>query len=275
MLRLSNAKINVGLYVTEKRADDFHNIASIFVPIPLFDAVEIIPAKKNSLHCYGLPIPGNNSKNSCLQALELMQEHFKLPNYAIHLYKSIPTGSGLGGGSSNAAEIIKMINEHQQLSLSVSNMQELALQIGSDNAFFIENNAKYVTGRGEQLANCDLNLKQCKIVLIQPTVHRSTTEAYKQVTIAKPELNLLKLKVEELISNSKKPKNAFLDSFLNTFNQGEEILNQLQNAGAFYSSLSGSGSCFYGLFTENINIPENLKNFASSHQYFYFETTIL
>ena len=275
MLQLSRAKLNIGLAVTEKRNDGYHTIESVFVPIELADVVELIPAKTNSLQCYGLPIPGKIETNSCLQTLQLLQEKFSIAQYAIHIYKVIPTGAGLGGGSSNSASVIRLLNERENLGLTVVEMQNLALQIGSDNAFFIESKPKFVTGRGEKLATCNLDLSGTKVVIIQPNVHINTAKAYQQIQLAKPTSKLETITAEQLISGEVVPKNVFEDVMISAYPETKEIMAELAKAGAFYSSLTGSGSCFYGLFQPNETIAKQLQQFAKKKQFTYFETRVL
>ena len=275
MLQLSNAKINLGLTVTGKRNDGYHNIASLFLPVALYDAVEIIPASENSLHCYGLPIPGNAEENSCLKTLELLQSKFEVQNYAIHLYKTIPAGAGLGGGSSNAAQIIHLVNKRDKLNLSEQKMMQLALEIGSDNVFFIQNKTSFVSGRGEEIEPCAIDLSGLRVVLIQPNVHMSTAEAYEKVQIADLEFPYRQLNQADLIAGKLQPINAFQSVFLNLYPETRSILTELQKAGAFYASLSGSGSCFYGLFSDEQTDFTQLRKYAQQNNFFYFETSIL
>ena len=275
MIALSNAKINVGLYVTGKREDGYHNIESIFVPIELKDAVEIIPAKQTSFHSYGNAIPGESSSNSCLKALQLMQKEHESNNYEISLLKQIPIGAGLGGGSSNASTVLQLINKKEELNLSNERLKELALQIGSDNAFFIENKTQFVSGRGEHLQECALNLSGYQIALIFPNIHLSTHEAYQNITIAPASVDLKTLTAKELFAQPERVTNAFQEVFINQFPESKKILTAYQEANALYASLSGSGSCFYGIFAPESEIPEQLRIFAQTNEYTYFESSCL
>lgn len=275
MLYFSPAKINLGLFVTGKREDGYHNLESLFLPIALYDAVELTPADKNEITIYGAEIPGDSSKNSCLLSLELMQREFGVSQYHISLLKKNPMGAGLGGGSANSAAVIQIINQLEQLNLSTEEMQNLALQIGSDNAFFIEQRPKYVTGRGENLQDCKVRLSGHKVVLIIPPVHQSTKEAYADVHFSKPTIELAELTDEQVVQKEVQLKNSFQESFLHRFPETEQILQSLEKNGSYYSSLTGSGAAFYGLFLPSQNIPEQLKHFAGNNGYRYIETKIL
>lgn len=275
MIAFSNAKINLALYITGKRNDGYHHIESIFLPIKLQDAIEVIPAKENSIHIYGSEIPGNIEQNSCLKALHLLQKSFQIGNYEIHLLKKTPIGAGLGGGSSNSSEVLKLLNEYENLQLSKKELKTFALQLGSDNAFFIENCAKYVSGRGEVMKNCAIDLSNYKVVVIFPKIHRSTAKAYKNIHFSNIDFDLGSLSTEEFLANPYQLKNSFQDSFLREFPETEAILVELKHAKPVFASLTGSGSAFYGIFEPESEIPTSLSSFASENHYQYLETTIL
>lgn len=275
MITFSNAKINLGLYVTGRREDGYHNIESLFLPIALCDAVELIPSTENEIRLFGNKIPGNLSENSCLKALQLMQERYTVQSYQINLFKRIPAGGGLGGGSSNASFVIRLINQLERLNLSNLEMEELALQIGSDNPFFIENTPKYVTGRGEIMQACPLDLKGYQLALIFPNVHMSTSKAYQLVEHGKPLFQLNELTVENFFEKQNQLHNAFQEPFLQLFPATKEIIHQMKKADTLYTSLTGSGSTFYAIYQPNQTIPNRLKEFAIKQNYQYFETTFL
>lgn len=275
MITFSNAKINLGLYVTGKRSDGYHNIESLFLPIRLYDAIELLPEKENKLSLYGFPIPGEVSQNSCLKALSLMKREFGIQNYHIHLFKQIPTGAGLGGGSSNASFVIRLVNQMEELNLSNAEMENLAIQIGSDNPFFIENKAKFVSGRGEHLTDCSINLRGYKLVLIYPDVHMGTASAYQLVKYSQPNLDLQNLCLKQFLEHTTEVYNAFQTPFFDLFPNTQEILAKMNEAGAIYSSLSGSGSTFYSIYHPNQTIQPSLKEYAKTKQYLYFETNFL
>lgn len=243
-----NAKINLGLYVTEKREDGFHNLESIFLPVPWYDVVDIQKAEKTIFSSSGIKIGGDSSSNLCLKAYQLLAQEFIMPPVAIHLEKNIPIGAGLGGGSSDAAYVLKGLNEMFQLNLSTDKLKQLAAKLGSDCPFFIENNAAFVTGRGEEL-NTDLNLKlNCYCLVVNPSIHISTKEAYSNIIPQKSPFNLLTL--------NDLPHNDWQETVSNDFEKVlepqygplQKLRSELNKLSPFYISMSGSGSTYFALF---------------------------
>lgn len=248
MIGFPNAKINIGLNVVEKRLDGFHNLETIFYPVNIFDSLEILEAKELSFHSYGLEIPGSGSENLCVKAFLLMKEKFGIPNLEIHLLKNIPFGAGLGGGSADAAWMLKMINEKFELNLSNPDLENFAAELGSDCPFFIENSAQYASGRGEILSPTDLVLQNYSFALIKPNFGISTKEAFSGL-LPKPSgqdlRELVKLPVESWRGVI---KNDFEESLFPKFPALEKIKNDLYQRGAIYASMSGSGSTMFGIF---------------------------
>ncbi|MFN6946152.1 MAG: 4-(cytidine 5'-diphospho)-2-C-methyl-D-erythritol kinase, partial [Cytophagaceae bacterium] len=184
MISFPNAKINLGLYITEKRKDGFHSIETCFYPIPLCDALEILPSKSTLFTSSGIDIPGSAKGNLCLQAYELLKKDFDLPSVHIHLHKNIPIGAGLGGGSSDGAYTIKTLNKLFKLNLREDRMAEYAGKLGSDCPFFIYNNPLIARGKGDEFSSTSIQLSGKYMILVYPDVHISTAEAYAGV---KPE----------------------------------------------------------------------------------------
>ncbi len=258
MLSFPNAKINIGLTIVEKRKDGFHNIETVFYPIKLQDSLEIIKLSENKetvFNSYGNSIPGKGT-NLCVKAYELLKQDFKLLPVDIGLLKNIPIGAGLGGGSSDAAFTLKLLNELFELNLSVESLENYARLLGSDCAFFIRNKTVFASGKGDQFEEIDLSLHNYVIVLVNPCIHIGTAEAYSNTIPKKPKTSLqdlISLPIEEWKNNI---KNDFEESIFPNYPQIAEIKNNLYNLGALYSSMSGSGSSVYGIFS---SIPE-LKN---------------
>lgn len=248
MIGFPNAKINIGLNVVEKRLDGFHNLETIFYPVDIFDSLEILEAKELSFHSYGLQIPGSGSENLCVKAFLLMKEKFGIPNLEIHLLKNIPFGAGLGGGSADAAWMLKMINEKFELNLSDSDLENFAAELGSDCPFFIKNSAQYASGRGEILSPTNLVLQNYSFALIKPNFGISTKEAFSGLS-PKPSgqdlKELVKLPVESWRGVI---KNDFEESLFPKFPVLEKIKKELYQRGAIYASMSGSGSTMFGIF---------------------------
>lgn len=268
MVIFPNAKINLGLHILAKRSDGFHNIETVFYPIPLRDALEIIPAPDNifNFRSTGLEIPGDEQNNLCIKAYRLISKDFGLPNIHIHLHKVIPMGAGLGGGSSDGAYTIRLLNQLFELGLSTGKMQDYARNLGSDCAFFIEN--KPVTGveRGDRFEPVSLNLSGYYIAVVVPNIHVVTADAYNGVIPGSPKIPLREV--------MKKPVEEWKSLLVNDFESSvfqkhpvvREVRDRLYTFGAVFSGMSGSGSAVYGLFRE---IPV-LENFFPS--YFVFIT---
>jgi len=262
MVVFPNAKINLGLTITEKRLDGYHNIESCFYPIPLVDALEVVESKKLSFTSSGISIPGNTDDNLCLKAYYLLKEKHNLPPVAIHLHKNIPIGAGLGGGSSDGAFMIKLLNDKFNLGESADQMENMALKLGSDCPFFIRNEPLFVEGTGNLFSKINLELKGYFLALALPQIHVSTAQAYAGITPKKPIINL-----KEVLENpdlglwDSHIKNDFEYSVFKLHPSLAIIKNSLKKAGALYTSMTGSGSAVFGLFkTEpNIELAEPVK----------------
>jgi 4-diphosphocytidyl-2-C-methyl-D-erythritol kinase len=269
MICFPNAKINLGLHITSKRKDGYHEIETCMVPIPLYDALEIIiDPKKTTFECTGMEIPGNPTDNLILKAFALLKQDFPgLPAAQIHLHKAIPMGAGLGGGSADGAFALTLMNNLFDLLLDDFFLEEYAEQLGSDCPFFIENTLKIATGRGEILESIDLDLKGTHLVVINPGIHIGTKEAYAGVTPSAP-----KFKLKEVLADRSRWKDELINDFEASIfpNHPEiaDIKSQLYEAGAYYAAMSGSGSSVFGLFEEK---PDSIKLRGN---YFYFESMI-
>lgn len=256
MIIFPNAKINIGLNIISKRADGFHNIETVFMPIQLCDVIEIMPlagSHKSRLNQSGLYIGGKAEDNLCMKAWNMMQEKFRLPPVQMHLHKIIPAGAGLGGGSSDASHLIKAVNELFQLKLSEDELASLASDTGSDCPFFIQNNTSFATDRGDVLEPISLDLSGFYLRLIVPPVHVSTQLAYSKIVPAQFE-NSLREVIHLPVENwREKVKNDFEKIVFEMFPEVEKIKNYLYQSGAVYAAMSGSGSSVYGIFE---NLPE-------------------
>ena len=256
MLTFPNAKINLGLQVTGKLPNGYHTISSCLFPIPWCDALEFIEAKKTSFQSSGIPIPGNQQDNLVLKAFKLLKKDYPLPHLSIHLHKTIPMGAGLGGGSADGAFMLTMLNQEFQLFLDDSLMEDYAVQLGSDCPFFIENKPVLVSGRGEVLQSTSLDLTGTYVVLINPNIHISTKEAYSGITPTVPTqlcstiLHQPKSKWKTLL------KNDFEESIFPNHPKIEHIKQELYEAGAWYASMTGSGSTVFGLFETEIALTK-------------------
>jgi 4-diphosphocytidyl-2-C-methyl-D-erythritol kinase len=249
MLTFPNAKINLGLNITSKRADGFHNIESCFYPIPLKDALEIIPSKELKFSSTGIPIPGNSDDNLVLKAYHLIQDDFAIPNVEIILHKNIPMGAGMGGGSADGAFMLSLLNDYFKLNISHEKLEDYALRLGSDCPFFIENKPKLVSGRGEIFENTKLDLSGHYLGLIFPNIHINTSEAYSGI---QPKMS--NVSVKDAIENNSIDewkeilKNDFEEGVFKKYPRLQEIKSKFYDDGAIYSSMTGSGSTIFGIF---------------------------
>jgi len=262
MISFPNAKINIGLNVTSKRSDGFHNIETIFYPIELSDIVEFIPSNETTLEISGIDINGNFKNNLVYKAYDLLKNDFNLPEIKIHLHKIIPTEAGLGGGSADASFMLKALNEHFSLNIPDKKLLKYAEQLGSDCPFFIKNKPAYATNKGEKLEKLDFSLKGYSIVLIKPNVQISTAEAYQNIKLAEPNLDLkeaVKLPIDEWKDNI---FNNFEDYAFAKYPELKEIKTYLYNIGAEFALMTGSGSAIYGIFKEKPEINKYKECFA-------------
>ncbi|MFC3879226.1 4-(cytidine 5'-diphospho)-2-C-methyl-D-erythritol kinase [Algoriphagus namhaensis] len=257
MITFPNAKINLGLSILSKRKDGYHDIESCMIPVPLLDALEMIPSnKKLEWNSSGLQIPGMPEDNLVCKAYYLLKKDFpQIPFPSIHLHKNIPMGAGLGGGSADAAFALKLMNSLFELHLDDFFLEEYAAQLGSDCAFFIENTPKIARGRGEILEEIDVDLKGSHLVLINPGIHIGTKEAYAGVTPRQPMYDLPETLADRGLWKDRLV-NDFEASIFPNHPEIEQIKYQLYDAGAFYAAMSGSGSSVFGIFEKK---PENLK----------------
>lgn len=258
MLSFPNAKINLGLQITGKLPNGFHTINSCLYPIPWCDSLEFVEAKKTSFQSTGIPIPGAEKSNLVLKAYRLLKKDMPLPELSIHLHKVIPMGAGLGGGSADAAFIIKALNEHYQLFLEDSILEDYAAQLGSDCPFFIGNKPALATGTGTDLTPLDMSLKGMYLVVINPGIHISTQAAYAGVSPNPAETDLTELLLSKDFDRWRQELiNDFEASLFSRHQVLEDLKNELYALGALYASMSGSGSTMFGIFPKAIPLkPE-------------------
>lgn len=260
MLVFPNAKINLGLNITEKRPDGYHNLETVFYPIPIEDALEINMLHggndKFRIHQAGLEIAGEAENNLVVKAYKLLDEAFNLPPIDIHLFKHIPSGAGLGGGSADAAFMLKSLNEKFNLGLTDETLEEYAARLGADCAFFIKNEPTYAEGIGNIFSPIRLSLEGYRIWLVKPDIFVSTRDAFSKIKPHHPELPLkeiVQLPVEEWKGRM---LNDFEESVFPQFPAIGEIKDEMYRQGAIYASMSGSGSSVYGLFKADTILPE-------------------
>lgn len=271
MLVFPNCKINLGLQVRHKRIDGYHELATVFYPLPLCDALEIIRtpqsgARELAFSASGIPIPGNTNNNLCIKAYALLKKRYpELPPIQMHLHKVIPMGAGLGGGSSDGAFALQLLAKLFALNCSNETLEKLALELGSDCPFFLLNQPCYASGRGEILEPLAVDLSAYDWLLVHPGIHVATGLAFAALNRTQepptglPDLRtIIELPIqqwkEELINDFEAP-------VCTTHPEIGAVINQLYAAGALYAAMSGSGSAVFGLFTAgtlpHIQLPQH------------------
>lgn len=260
MLTFANAKINLGLFLTEKRDDGYHNLQTVFYPIKIHDVVELVDADETSILIKGIDIPGDATENICLKAFKTLQADFNLPHQQIVLLKNIPVGAGLGGGSSDAAFLVKLVNQKFKLDLSDAQMESYVRPLGADCAFFIKNKPTYAFAKGDEFEELDIDLSAYYLVLVKPSVHVSTAQAYSKVKVKQPSTSLKDLIHLPLDDWQAQILNDFEPSVFENYPQIENIKTKLYLAGAKFALMSGSGSSVFAIFDKEIKLPDLEKD---------------
>ncbi|KAA6340997.1 4-diphosphocytidyl-2-C-methyl-D-erythritol kinase [termite gut metagenome] len=273
MITFPNAKINLGLHIIEKRIDGYHNLETIFYPIPIEDALEIKVADNSEqtfiLHQSGTAVAGKAEDNLVLKAYHLLDKDFDLPPIEIYLYKHIPSGAGLGGGSANAAFMLKLLNDRFDLHLNAKRLEEYAAMLGADCAFFIKNIPVFAGGIGNVFSPVSLSLKGYGLMVIKPDVFVSTREAFSLIRPRKPEHSLEDVITYPVSEWKELMKNDFEESIFPQYPVIGEVKAELYKQGAIYASMSGSGASVFGLFAPNVSIPK-----IKLEHSFYFQCII-
>lgn len=244
-------KINLGLRITKKRTDGYHDLETCFYPLPLTDVLEVIPSTTLAFTTSGIPIPGHTEDNLCLRAYHLLQADFSLPPVRLHLHKIIPTGAGIGGGSADAAYTLRLLNDRFALGLGDAALASYAARLGSDCAFFIYNKPMLGTGRGEILTPLSLSLQGKFVVLVKPPIHVSTAEAFAGVKPSAPAEHLETLLAHPLHTWRTSVVNDFEASIFQRYPAIAARKEKLYAMGARYASMSGSGAAVFGIFEED------------------------
>jgi 4-diphosphocytidyl-2-C-methyl-D-erythritol kinase len=255
VITFPNSKINLGLNIVSKRGDGFHNLETAFLPIPFEDCLEIErTTNPSSLTVSGLVIEGAIEDNLCWKAYDILNKEFNLPGVDIKLHKQIPSGAGLGGGSSDAAFTLKILNEKFKLGLDRTQVLGFASQLGSDCPFFIINQPCLGTGKGEILEEIRIpELNGLSILLVMPGIHISSGWAFHQINPRKPQEPIREIIKKPIKSWKESLINDFEEPVFNAYPELKNIKESLYQAGALYASLTGSGAAVYGIFSV---IPE-------------------
>lgn len=260
MVSFPPCKINLGLNVLRKRPDGFHDLVSCFYPVPWTDVLEIVPAKQFTFTISGKEVPGSTLDNLCAKAYELLKKEFPLEPVSIHLHKVLPIGAGLGGGSSDGAYSLKLLNDIFKLNLSVERLREYAARLGSDCAFFIESKPAIATGRGELLEVTSTSLKGKFLVIAKPELHISTAEAFSEVVPRQPAYDIRTIVENEPVVKWKDLlRNDFEEHIVRRFPAVGAIQKKMYVRGADYASMSGSGSAVFGIFADKVDLRQDFS----------------
>ncbi len=262
MIIFPNAKINLGLNITEKRSDGYHNLETVFYPVPWEDALEVTISKPNNngkkytLHLSGRKIDDSTGDNLVVKAYKLLDSLFDLPAVDIYLYKNIPSGAGLGGGSSDAASMFIVLNKLFDLQLSSAQLEDYAGTLGADCPFFINNKPVFAQGTGNVFTPVSLSLQDYQIIIIKPDVFVSTRDAFAQITPRKPIRQITDIISHPVTDWKDYLINDFEESVFSKYPEIRDIKNMLYHKGAIYASMSGSGSSVFGIFEPDVEIPD-------------------
>ena len=254
------AKVNLGLNVVERRPDGYHNLETVFYPVQINDALEIHnmePAFPSPYNCdlkvSNLTIEGDEQRNLVVRAYELLKKDFpQMPRIHAHLFKQIPTQAGMGGGSSDCAAMLLLLNEHCKLGLSEQQLIDYAARLGADCPFFIIGKPAYAEGIGEQLQPIDLDLKGYYMAVVRPNIPVSTKEAFSLIKPHRPTKNCKDIVMQPIDTWRNELVNDFETSIFTLHPEIGRIKEQLYEMGAVYAAMSGSGSALFGLFRKPI-----------------------
>jgi 4-diphosphocytidyl-2-C-methyl-D-erythritol kinase len=269
MIHFPNCKINLGLNIIRKRPDGFHEIETVFYPLPFIEVLEALPSGQFQFNHSGLPIPGNEKTNLCIRAwIMLKEDHPELPELQIWLHKHIPIGSGLGGGSADAVSMLKMVDELFGLGLPGEQIFAYALRLGSDCPFFLSNKPCLARGRGELFETIPLDLSGYSFLLVNSGIHVDTAWAFSQSSPALPSRSLKEIILQAPENWKSLLLNDFEKPVLRLYPALNAVKEKLYEAGAIYASMTGSGSSFYGIFRKNalpsISFEENFSTLIIS-----------
>jgi 4-diphosphocytidyl-2-C-methyl-D-erythritol kinase len=259
MVSFTNCKINLGLRILNKRTDGYHNLDTVFIPIPWHDVLEILPTKEaTTVTVTGITVSGDFKENICYKAHQLLQSQYtQLPNVAIYLHKTVPIGAGLGGGSANGAFTLVQLNQQFNLGLTNDQLLQYAAQLGSDCAFFIHNQPCHAISRGEVLTPIEINLQGYKIALVNPSIHVSTALAFKNIVPEIPAANCAQIVAQPITTWRNLLINDFEASIFANYPTIATLKENFYQQGAVYAAMSGTGSTVFGIFNAAtaINFP--------------------
>jgi len=259
MIAFPNCKINLGLRITSRRPDGYHNLETVFYPVPLFDVLEIVSAteERGKFIPSGIDLEGNSGNNLVLKAYRLLNDDFELPEIDIYLRKNIPVGAGLGGGSADAAFMLTLLNEFASLKLDGEKLEKYAAQLGADCPFFIRNKPVFAEGTGDLFTEINLSLKGYFLYLIKPDIFISTKDAFSGIIPKKPETSTKEIIKMPVTQWKNVLFNDFEESIFHRYPEIRQIKEAFYANGAVYASMSGSGSSVFGLFETKPDLMPN------------------
>jgi len=262
LITFPNCKINLGLNVLQKREDGYHELETVFYPVPWTDALEVIQSDAFEFTSEGLRIPGDKNDNICIKAYTLLKADHDIGSVKMHLQKNIPIGAGLGGGSADATFTLKVLNDLFALNLDSEQLKTYATKLGADCSFFVDNEATLARGIGDDFEKIDLDLSGKQIIVVFPKTAINTAWAYSQLKLKDEKRPTIK----DIISA---PIEDWKDQLVNDFEKEvvkvipavKEIKNSFYSDGALYASMSGSGSSVYGIFSDKVDVEKLSENY--------------
>jgi 4-diphosphocytidyl-2-C-methyl-D-erythritol kinase len=266
MLVFPNCKINLGLNITKKRLDGFHDIETVFYPVNWCDALEVIENKGQSepfiFSESGLLIAGKKEDNLIYKAWKLISEIKPIPPIKVHLHKNLPMGAGLGGGSSDAAFFINLADEKFHLGLNYEEKSTIASKLGSDCSFFLKDLPVLAKGKGNEFSSIKVDLSNYYILIVHPNIHSNTKNAYDGIVPKIPQNDLRTVIEDQPITEWKNNLfNAFEETVFIKYPEIKTLKDYFYANGAIYACMSGSGSSVFGVFKNEpkLNLDPNYK----------------
>lgn len=266
------AKVNLGLNVVERRPDGYHNLQTVFYPVGIQDALEIFPMAEDfpsevdcDIKVSNIPIEGDEQRNLVVRAYQLLKQDFpNLPRLHVHLYKGIPTQAGMGGGSSDASAMLRLLNTSFQLNLSDEKLISYASKLGADCAIFILNRPAYAEGIGEKLYPMDVDLSGWYMAVVRPDIPVPTKEAFARIKPHFPQKCCRDIVMQPVETWKKELVNDFEESVFALHPELAAIKERLYQLGATYAAMSGSGSALFGLFRQPIDLRSSFEGMFST-----------
>ncbi len=268
VIRFPIAKINLGLNIVERRPDGYHNLETVFYPVPIKDVLEVFPMDEkfpSSVDCdlkvSNIQIEGDEQKNLVVRAYQLLKQDFpqQMQRVHAHLFKRIPTQAGMGGGSSDCAVMISLLNDLFGLGLNNQQMIDYAARLGADCPFFVLNRPVYAEGIGERMQPIHLDLSSWVLAIVRPNIPVSTKEAFSYIHPKQPAKNCREIVAQPVETWRDELTNDFETSVFQIHPEIGQIKDDLYQMGAVYAAMSGSGSALFGLFRKSVDLSSHFK----------------